>query len=265
MKRISLLVLVALATFPKAGWARYYVAFNSGIRYSPYAFGLKGSGLIPDSVHFNPYAFGIKHHGLTSDRVQFSPYAFSTKHSGLISTVGCDFVPCTPWFSDSREGARELSKAINTLSETLIPTNKRASTSHSVARVRTVPSRHVGKRYRSYSVEDDASMIGNYLTKVLPGQYIITHLLRIHQDTISFDIVLKEKNLVIKYWNQAQIESMNEKADPQDKQVYDEYVNTWAGFANRVELAGGTVVHLRAGDRDHLLGELARYLDIKHD
>ena len=65
MKRISLLVLVALAVSSESGWARYYTPFTTGIRYSPYAFGLKGSGLIPGSVHYNPYAFGTGHHETT--------------------------------------------------------------------------------------------------------------------------------------------------------------------------------------------------------
>ena len=103
-------------------------------------------------------------------------------------------------------------------------------------------------------------MIGNHLMKVIPGQYIITHLLRISRDTISFDIVLKENNLVIKYWNQTKIESMNKKADPMEKQVYAKYITTWADFANRVELAGGTVVHLTCKDQDQILGELASHL-----
>jgi hypothetical protein len=265
MKRISLLVLVALAASPEFSWARHYVPYTTGIRYSPYAFGLKSSGLIPGSVHFNSYAFGTEHHGLTSDRVRFSPYAFSTKHSGLISTVGCDFVPCTPWFSDSRSEARELSRAINTLSESVKPNNRSPYTTRTALRMRTAPRRRVSRRRRSYSSNDQTSMIGEHLMKVIPGQYKITHLLRTNKDTISFDIVLKEKNLVIKYWNQAKIESMNEKAEPKEKQVYTDYINTWAEFANRVELAGGTVVHLACKDQDQILGELATHLEVNND
>ncbi len=265
MKRISLLVLVALAAFPEPGWARSYMPYTSSVRYSPYAFGLKGSGLIPGNVHYNSYAFGTKHHGLTSDKVQFSPYAFSTKHSGLISTIGCDFVPCTPWFSDSRSEARRLSKAINTLSESVKPGTRPTYVTRPILRTRAAARGRMSRQYRSYSTGDQPSMVGEHLKKVIPGQYIITHLLRINRNTISFDIVLKEKNLVIKYWNQAKIESMNEKADPKEKQVYTDYIDTWSEFANRVELTGGTVVHLACKDRSQILGKLATHLKVNND
>ncbi|MCH8144355.1 MAG: hypothetical protein IIA55_06530 [Gemmatimonadetes bacterium] len=257
MKRISFLVLLMFAVSPGLGRTRSHGYYTTRIQYSPYAFGIHSSGLVPSWIHYSPYAFGVNHSGLVSDYyVDYTPYAFGTRHSGLVSQLGIHPLPLVTWYDEGRRGMACLVDPTRSHARADRPAQHRRV-------IRSVPARgRIGRGADLAWRIDQKTIARNCLDKVIPGRYRITRHLRIGGETVSFDIHLKDMGCIIKYWNQPKINAIKENAGS-DERVYSRYLNSWARLANEFELEGGEVRHLVSYDERKIPEKLAGLLPVR--
>ena len=68
----------------------------------------------------------------------------------------------------------------------------------------------------------------------------IDRIFRIDNQLVSVDFLVKDRNLLIKYWNPRGIESLSTKENFKQK-AYEKYRQDWTQIAARHELNGGKV------------------------
>ena len=257
MKWISFFVLLMLTASPALGRTRGYMSYATRIRYSPYAFGIHHSGLIPARIHYSPYAFGVGHSGLISDYIVYSPYAFGVRHNGLVSPLEIHRLPLVAWCEEGRRGRGQIVGPTGSQqAQASRPTHHRRVSRGPAPRKRTGRGADVASRI------DQVTIARNCLDKVIPGRYRITRLLRIGGETVSFDVHLKDTGCIIKYWNQAKINAIKQDAGSQER-VYSRYLKSWARYANEIELKGGKVLHLVSYDEHKIPEKLADLLPVR--
>ena len=256
MKRISILVLLVCCVGIHIVDAQDDIPVVSTLRYSMYAFGHKSTGLVPSSVHYSPYAFGAHQSGLIPDTVRYSPYVFSAKHNGLISEIGATFIPAGTW--DGVYGVHKdrqldrLTQSINTLSEAIKHTKQPA--------YKTSSSYLKPAGYAKFRQPDPRMIAKAYLDTMIPGRYQFQHSLRIDNEIVSFDIVIADMNLVIKYWNPTKCKDLQEASNYKTL-ILSNYLKSWATAGNKYEATGHTVVHITPISDRQVIARLTETLE----
>jgi hypothetical protein len=261
MKRILILVTVVLSCVAPSAWARSrcYYSTRGYIRYSPYAFRFGHNGLIPETLRYSPYAGGLVH-----ETVRYSPYAFNAYHNGLISDAAGHYIPMVGnVYLQDMALRHQLLNAMGQLTQSVqqlqgnrynVALRKPGHASYARSRVLT-PQREPAR-------PDQQRLVSRHLQETIPGQYRITRVLRIDNETISFDVVLKQGNSLIKYWNPEKIESLRAQKGRKQK-FLDRYVQTWARFANEHERKGGAIYHISSNDSDQVIAKLTTCTDLE--
>ncbi|MCF7974389.1 MAG: hypothetical protein K9N55_11280 [Phycisphaerae bacterium] len=265
MKRTSFLVLIACVMTQQIASASHRVPARYRVGYSMHAFSHDyPSGLVSGRMQYSPYAFGVNNPGLVDEYVRYSPYAFSPTHNGLIS----DYGPCTnsTWLQprDRTLNQQKLTQAIEQLAHSIDTMKSSRRTTHSVT-YGAYPAVFAGSQ--TVNVQDLRSdnprlLIRAHLNTVIPGQYKVSKLLRVDQEVVSFNVIVENRNLIIKYWNPAKIQSIKEASDQKTERLSD-YMKEWAATENFYEKQGERVVHIVATDQDKIIGELASCLQTK--
>jgi len=262
MKRILILATMVLIGVSPAAWARercYYTTLGR-IRYSPYAFRFGHNGLIPDTLRYSPYAGGLVH-----ETMRYSPYAFDFRHNGLISSIGGYYGPMLGGvYSYDMALRSQLVNALGELTQSIrqLQGNRHGAalrnighTQYSRSPVRITP-------LRDATHVDQYRLVSRHLKETMPGQYRITRLLRIDGETVSFDVVLKHNNTMIKYWNPKKIESLRAQNGRRQK-VLNRYMQTWARFGNEHEMKGGDIYHISSNDSEQVIARLNTCSELK--
>jgi len=260
MKRISILVTVLIVALCHAAAARYTVPLTCGITYSPYALEFGRSGLIPECVKYSPYALEHGYSGLIPDNVRYSPYAYDMQHNGLISDLACCYLPGGTW--DDVPAQRKEPERPCTASCHACPGTCPSETASGAQVWGSRPSQPSigGTEARNDRLQmDQRRAIREYLSKTSPGRFEITRLLSMDNEAVCFDVVLKDKNVVIKYWNGIKIESIKRQGNCRQKALTN-YLQEWIDYRDQFEAAGGKVYHIASEDTYELLRELATYL-----
>ena len=78
-------------------------------------------------------------------------------------------------------------------------------------------------------------------------------------EAVCFDIVLKDENMVVKYWNGRKIEAIHRQGGFREKALTN-YLVDWMTFRDRFEADGGKVRHIASEDTYELLCELGTCL-----
>ena len=257
MKRTSILVLIVCLMTQQIAMAHHRVSARHRLKYSMHAFSHKNPGLVPGYVKYSPYAFGFNHRsGLVNTWTRYSPYAFSTRHNGLVSEYGHHLN--TNWLANTRDlNHQKLTKAIDRLSHSIDHMNPgRRTTQGSTSRA------YSGRGYTRQTVNlgdltsDNPRLLTRaHLNILIPGKFRVSNLLRIDQQVVSFNVVIEERNLIIKYWNPEIIRSIKEGSDQKTEQLSD-YMKAWAAVEKFRDDQGDRVVHIVSADQDKILMEL---------
>jgi hypothetical protein len=241
--------------------ASYRVPARYRMGYSMNAFSHDNpSGLVPGDVKYSPYAFGINNRsGLVHDYVRYSPYAFSPTNNGLIS----DYGPCSnvSWLQYNRhQDEHKLTQAIEHLAHS-IDTIKSTQRTPQRAVYGTFPTAYYSEIVPLEDLRSDNPrlLIRAHLNTVIPGQFKVSQLLRVDREVVSFNVVIENRNLVIKYWNPAVIRSIKAASNQKTEQLSD-YMKKWAATENYYDNHGERVVHIVSTDQDKIIGELANCL-----
>ncbi|MBP7053222.1 MAG: hypothetical protein KBE65_19620 [Phycisphaerae bacterium] len=229
MKRISLW-LAMLVFAPGIVEAVDYVPPRYRTHYSPYAFSYHKSGMVPGGLDYSSQAFSYRHSGLVPEGVRYTPYLLRYGHSGLVidyygySTSSDHYAPAC--------GSRPV----------------------------CVPVRHapVGGP-RACAVENRGPNPIETIRRCLQDKghhdVNINQVLMIDSKLVSADFFLKDRNLIIKYWNPSEIESL--KTQKEYKQTgYEKYREKWMEVAAQHEQNGGRIHCVEASGTEAIVAAL---------
>ena len=223
MKRISL--CAALLTLVP-GLAQAYCGCGYGVHYSPYALSYHSSGLIPCDFEYTPYALSYQNSGLVygygicyyGDCDYGYAIAVGAPHGGV----------CGPAFHTPSH-ARHFAQA------------KPAST------------RPCGRPVACRS--DPIATIRQHLQTRGFAAARVDRIFRVNNELVSADVLVKERNLVIKYWNPEEIQRLAAQGATNQK-VYARYRQNWERFAQQYQQSGGEIFTVNASEPQTLVAAL---------
>lgn len=277
MKRISLFAIVMLTIVPGLTKARFYdsssvryrtrwspYAFSnksSGLisgnySYSPYAFTHKNSGLIHRDVRYSPYAFTHKTNGLIRDNVGYSPYAFNYKHSGLVDNTNyrSRYRVCRPpvVIVHTVDKASYVRRYSSRSSDKTNITYQKLPTSR---RERLQAQMDTKKQIKTVKEQDGKDIICRYLQSRNMDGFKMTGMLRISGKVINVNFLLKDKNLMITYWDLDEVQSLM-KQPGYHRTYFEKHEKEWKNLCNKYAQAGGNIYPITSADEKEILAKL---------
>jgi len=263
MKRISVLIIMLTVVPPVTN--AYYTLGNPiryRVRWSPYAF-----GLVAGSIHYSPYAFSYKPSGLVPSYLRYSPYAFSYRHSGLIvDTYYDDYYPAcilshrTCRLPDvvrrtANCSAHRHSYALSHNSSN--PSDKMKQSYEKRLRARRTiieKSKRDRKKINMTRQKGREEIICGYL-RSKNIDFKTNRFLKIDNKTVSVDFLLKDKNIIIKYWNPEEIQSLAQQPEYK-RNFYEKYKESSSSFCEEYKKAGGEVYQIESANEKEILARL---------
>ena len=177
MKRISLW-LVLLALTPGVSEAYGYGSY-CGVRYTP-------------------YALTYRHSGLVSGYVDYTPYAYTYRKSGLVPGYGVCYGSSLDY------GYPVIGKPFKRFPRTAFRPSR--------------PIRRLAQNTApSVRPPDGVDIIRQHLRAKGIASVNINRIFRIDNQLVSVDVLVKDRNLLIKYWNPQEIEALDTKEEIKQK------------------------------------------------
>jgi len=251
MKRTSLWIAL-LALTPTITQAWHTDSLRYRVRYSPYARDYHHSGLIPGGLRYSPYAQGPGRSGLVYERTRYTPYALSYDDPGLVVDYyvwpisRCAPV-CVQVHSPRPRRVVRVPAASRRVCGRSSPATRQTSTY----------AKSGGARGKSspMSEENGLQVIRQYLDSKNVGNVGINHVLRIDGHLVTANFILRDRNLILTYWNPEEIESLAAKADFKQK-AFERYRKNWQRLAEKHESNGGQIYYVEASGRERILAAL---------
>ncbi len=216
MKRTSLwLVLLALTPGISNAWG--YGSYYCGVRYTPYAFTYRSSGLVSCGVDYTPYAFTYNKSGLVPGYAGAYGSHVSYGYPAVVarSVRGSRPTPCGP--RPTRGYAQAKPEPARTLNG-----------------MDVIKQNLLARDIRSAS---------------------INQILMIDNQLISVDFLLTDRNLLIKYWDPKGIAALNAQGGSRQKH-YENYQRNWAEVAAEHQTNGGQIYYVAASDAETIVAAL---------
>lgn len=236
MKRISSLILALILCLYCAGSSEGYSSYPYPL-WSPYAFGLVCSG-----AEYSPYAFGIGSNGLVSGGLIYNSYAFGIGRNGLISDCGAFYHPycgCLRGYQSCGEPSQRYQPVATVV--TICPRINRANI------------RQQEQRSKNFTPGGQA-VISSFL-KSKGINFRTDRILRIEDRLISVNYLLQDCNVMIKYWNPAEILALENKSYSANA-CYQNYLQSWQQYVSEFRAAGGQVLQIIACDDPEIMARL---------
>ncbi len=209
--------LVLLALTPGISEAYGYGSSYCAVRYSPYALSYRNSGLVSGCVDYTPYALDYRSSGLVSGYG-----VYSDTYVSYSLPIGRSFVTRAP----------------------------RAS-----FRPPRPPRRHVQNAAPPVRTPDDVHVIRRHLAAKGFDSLSINRILRIDDQLVSVDVLVRDRNLLIKYWNPEAIEALATKEGFKQK-AYENYQQDSTRVVAQHEQQGGAVYRMEASDAQTIVAAL---------
>lgn len=224
MKRMSLCV-VLLAWLP--GITSAYYGCCGGVRYSPYALNYYSSGLVSDYAEYTPYAFGYNHSGLV-------PFYCTTWDLGY--GYGCGFPVAGFHGRSSAHVAPHVSGPVHRSAQ--------APSHPTRPPVCSAPPRR-----------DGMDVIRQHLRTRSCDAARVDRIFRVGNELVSADIFVKDRNLLIKYWNPEERERLGTR-DAAAQKAYAKYQQDWERFAEQYRKTGGEIYTVSAATPETIVAAL---------
>jgi hypothetical protein len=226
MKRISF-----CERFPNAKyrvWALWMLlALTPGITEAYY-------GSCYGGVHYSPYALSYYHSGLVSGNVDYSPYALSYDKSGLVPGYGI-----ASYGDYGYPGLGVRARGV----------------SHAAPRAPQAIRRCAQDTPRPMRPSDGMDIIRQHLQAKGLTSISIDRVLRVDNQLVSVDVLVKDRNLLVKYWNPQAVDGLNAKEAFKQK-AYAKYKEDWERFAEQYKQAGGEVYTVSASEPETIVAAL---------
>ncbi len=267
MKRISLLTIVMLMVASGVAKAQFYgySSLRYRVRWSPYAFSHKRSGLISGYLRYSPYAFNHKNpSGLIDEDARYTPYAFSHKNSGLVYDSYSGFHPSyyAPYYRIQRAPVM----VVHSVRQPPCAPNYKYSQSSNKAnnsyrdklfarRQRTKQLRDSKKKINMAKEKDAKEIIYRYLNSRNIDDFEMTGILRIDGKTVNINFLLRDKNIMITYWDLEEVQSLVQQ--PGYKRNYlEKHEQEWKNLCKIYTQTGGNVYPITSADENEILAKL---------
>jgi hypothetical protein len=85
--------------------------------------------------------------------------------------------------------------------------------------------------------------------------YKTNRFLKIDNKTVSVDFLLKDKNIIIKYWNPEEIQSLARQPEYK-RNFYEKYKESSSNFCEEYKKAGGKVYQIESANAREILARL---------
>lgn len=252
MRRISIGMMLLLFVQGIAQ-ADYPVPLRHRVQYSPYAFGYHSNGLVPGGIAYSPYAFGVSNSGLVFEGVRYTPYAFNYKNSGLVLDYYSCPIPYAVYASPCPPD-RVYPPCAG------VPSGRRPSDMGSRSRYYqhsrdTAPPAPANPPVASAGREDPIAVIRQHLREQGLSDIGVNRILRIDNKLVSADFTVGGRNLLIKYWDPTQVESLDAKVTSGQK-LAEKYKRDWEAFAGKYQQDGGEIHVVAASGRTEIVAAL---------
>jgi len=267
MKRISLLTIVMLMVASGVAKANIYgySSLRNRTRWSPYAFSHKRSGLVSGYLRYSPYAFNHKNpSGLIHEYARYTPYAFSHKNSGLVyDSYSRSYPSCyAPYYRIQRapvvvvHSVRQPPCAPNyKYSQSSNEANNSYQEKLSARRERIKKLRDSRKQINMAKGKDGKEIICRYLNSKNIDDFEMTGILRIDGKTVNINFLLREKNIIITYWDLNEVQSLVQQ--PGYKRNYlEKHEKEWKNLCTKYTQTGGKVYPITSADENEILVKL---------
>lgn len=240
MKRISILVAV-VALAPAVGHGNIHRSERYQVRYSPYAFNYRNSGLIPGGVKYSPHVFNVRNTGLAYEGVRYTPHAFNYRSAGLVVDYHLWHAPCcVPCPVVELHAAPQGTSSGRARRRPPVYRGPSASTQR-LHEIRQTDGEQTVRRYLQAQGLDDVR---------------IDRRLNVENRTAGAAFVLRDRNLVVRYTNPEIMESLAAEGTGWAKAI-ERYEDSWEAFAEDFEARGGTVYYVDASEPDQIVAALA--------
>jgi hypothetical protein len=252
-----------LIVVPRVTTAYNYSPVRYRTRWSPYAF-----GLVSGNIHYSPYAFSYKHSGLVPDNLRYSPYAFSYNYSGLVAD---------PWYYDGDYppyiihqniycpadavarvpycGARRFSYAFSGDPPARLDQTKESYGKKLTAYRATIEKLKQDRITTNTIRQNDGKEIICAYLKSKNIDFTTNRLLNIDDKTVSVDFLIKDKNIIIKYWNTEETRSLAQKPEYK-RNFYERYKESSSTFCEEYKKSGGKVYQIQSANEKEILAAL---------
>lgn len=267
MKRISLLTIVMLMVASGVAKANIYgySSLRNRTRWSPYAFSHKRSGLVSGHLRYSPYAFNHKNpSGLIHEYARYTPYAFSHKNSGLVyDSYSRSYPSCyAPYYRIQRapvvvvHSVRQPPCAPNyKYSQSSNEANNSYQEKLIARRERIKKLRDSRKQINIAKGKDGKEIICRYLNSKNINDFEMTGILRIDGKTVNINFLLREKNIIITYWDLNEVQSLVQQ--PGYKRNYlEKHEKEWKNLCTKYTQTGGKVYPITSADENEILVKL---------
>jgi hypothetical protein len=131
---------------------------------------------------------------------------------------------------------------------------------------RSVVQRTFGKSTTHASEWDRPSrlnqrrIIQDYLQQTCPNNYRFARSFKVDSEYASFDVLLANGNVIVKYWNPGFIAELKQSEGGLAKR-YDRYVQSWSQIRATHEARGGKVFHIASNDTDQVMQQLSQIVE----
>ncbi len=267
MKRILLLTIIMLMVASGVAKANIYGygSLRNRVRWSPYAFSHKQSGLVSGYLRYSPYAFNHKNpSGLIHGYARYTPYAFSHKNSGLVydsysrsypsyyapyyrtqlaPVVVVHSVrqpPCAPNYKYSQSS----NKANNSYRDKLF-----------ARRQRIKQLRDSKKQINMAKKIDAKEIICRYLNSRNINDFEMTGILRIDGKTVNINFLLRDKNIMITYWDLDEVQFLVQQTGYK-RNYLEKHEQEWKNLCKKYTQTGGNVYPITSADENEILVKL---------
>jgi hypothetical protein len=116
---------------------------------------------------------------------------------------------------------------------------------------------------RMAKARDGKEIISRYL-KSKNIDFRTDRILQIEGKTISVDFLLKDKNIIIKYWNPVEIVSLEQQPEYR-RNCYEKYLESWKGYCGRYLQTGGKIHQIISADAKEILAKLPLCTELNGD
>ncbi len=267
MKRILLLTIVMLTVASGVTKANIYGYSSLGYRarWSPYAFSRKRSGLISGYLRYSPYAFNHKNpSGLIEEDFYYTPYAFSHEHSGLIYGSYSRSYPSyyAPYYSIQRapvvvvHSVHQSPRAPNyKYSQSSNEVNNSYQEKLITRRERIKKLRDSRKQINMAKAKDGKEIICRYLNSRNINDFEMIGILRIDGKTVNINFLLRDKNIMITYWDLDEVQSLVQQSGYK-RNYLEKHEQEWRNLCKKYTQTGGKVYPITSADENEIFAKL---------
>jgi hypothetical protein len=245
MKRISMLVVLSMLA-PAVSQASGHSSQRYRIRYSPYAFSYRNSGLIPGGVKYSPYSFKSGNSGLVYEGTRYDPHAFNYRNPGLVVDYYLWHTPtCAP---HQTCGAA----AVHGVTQGTYPSPR------SRAAARRRPTRYASAAAQELcrvNATEGSQIIKQHLKSRGIDNVDVSRRLSIRHRTAGIAFILRDRNLVIRYSDPETLESFGAESAT-NRKVLQRYEQRWETFAKTFKANGGTIYRINTSDSSQIVAAL---------